>query len=57
MTVDWKDVLHYGSAAGLLLLGVIGSTGIHVPGVVIDPATCIAAGGGILAAGLKGPSR
>ena len=57
MNVDWKDVLHYSGAVGLLLLGIIGSTGIHIPGVTIDPATCLAAGGGILAAGLKGAPK
>jgi hypothetical protein len=57
MTVDWKDVLHYGGALGLVALGLIASTGIHIPGVTIDPATCLAAGAGILAAGLKGGAK
>lgn len=55
--MDWKDILHYGSAAGLVFLGVLGAMGLHIPGVTIDPATCFATGGGIFAAGLKGPAK
>lgn len=55
--MDWKDIMHYGGAAGLVFLGALGAMGLHIPGVTIDPATCFAAGGGIFAAGLKGPAK
>jgi hypothetical protein len=57
MTIDWKDLAHYGGAIALMLLGAIGSMGARIPGVTIDPATCMAAGVGILAAGLKGQAK
>lgn len=49
MNISWKDVLHYGSALGLVVLGVLGL--LHVPG--IDPTVCFAAAAGIFGAGLK----
>lgn len=54
MNFSWKDVAHYGAAAGLYVIGVIGASGAHIPGVTIDPVTCFATATGILAAGLKG---
>lgn len=54
MSISWKDVLHYGSALVLYLIGLIGASGVHLPGVTIDPATCFITASGILAAGLKG---
>lgn len=48
------DLMHYGSALVLLGLGVVGSLGVVLPGVTIDPATCFTAAVGVFAAGLKG---
>lgn len=42
--MNWKDVLHYGGAAALVGLGLIGMTGLHIPGVQVDPMTCIVTG-------------
>lgn len=53
-SVSWKDVLHYGSAAVLYVIGVVGASGAHIPGVTIDAPTCFITATGILAAGLKG---
>lgn len=50
MNISWKDVVHYGAALGLVILGVLGE--LHVPG--IDPTVCFTAAAGIFAAGLKG---
>jgi hypothetical protein len=52
--MNWKDVLHYGSAALLVLIGVAGMLGVHLPGVTIDPTVCFATAAGIFGAGLKG---
>jgi hypothetical protein len=51
--MNWKDVLHYGSAVGLLLIGVAASMGLHIPGVEINPTVCFTTAVGIFAAGLK----
>lgn len=47
------DFFHYGAAGVLYVIGVFGTTGLHIPGVTIDPVTCFAAATGIVAAGLK----
>jgi hypothetical protein len=51
--MNWKDVLHYVGAAGLILLGLIGITGMHIPGVQIDPMTCIVTGLAVFGIGAK----
>jgi len=53
MNFNWQAVIHYGGALLLFLIGVVGSAGLHIPGVVIDPTTCFTAataylGGGML---------
>lgn len=52
--ISWKDVLHYGSAVGLVALGGLAMMGLHIPGVTIDPTICFTTAAGIFAAGLKG---
>lgn len=52
--ISWKDVLHYGSAVGLVALGGLAMMGLHIPGVSIDPTICFTTAAGIFAAGLKG---
>ena len=52
--ISWKDVLHYGSAVGLVMLGGLAMMGLHIPGVTIDPTICFTTAAGIFAAGLKG---
>lgn len=42
--MNWKDALHYGGSAALVLLGLVGMTGMHIPGVQVDPMTCIVTG-------------
>lgn len=51
--ISWKDVLHYGGAAVLFLLGILGTTGLQIPGVQIDPVAAFAGAIGIFGAGLK----
>jgi hypothetical protein len=52
--MNWKDVLHYGAAFGLVIAGGIAPLLNTLPGVHIDPTTAVGAGVGILVAGLKG---
>ena len=52
--ISWKDVLHYGSAVGLVMLGGLAMMGLQIPGVTIDPTICFTTAAGIFAAGLKG---
>lgn len=53
--MNWKDVLHYATAAAAILVGVGAELGLQLPGVVIsDPKMTITMGLGILVAGLKG---
>jgi hypothetical protein len=52
--MNWKDVLHYGTACGAILIGVVAELGIQLPGVVVsDPKMTISLGLGVLVAGLK----
>ena len=55
--ISWKDVLHYGSAVGLVMLGGLAMMGLQIPGVTIDPTICFTTAAGIFAAGLKGGVR
>lgn len=53
--MNWKDILHYGTAAGAITIGLLTEFGAAIPGVVVsDPKMCITFGIGIFAAGLKG---
>lgn len=51
--MDWKNVVHYAAAAGLFLLGVLASTGIHIPGVTLDAVTLYASAAALMAPELK----
>jgi hypothetical protein len=51
--MSWKDILHYGGGALLVLAGLIGMAGVHLPGVQIDPATCIVTGLAVFGIGAK----
>jgi len=53
MSISWKDVAHWGAAGALYLIGIAGASGVHIPGVSIDPATCFLAATGLVGAGLK----
>jgi hypothetical protein len=52
--MNWKDLLHYGGAGGIALIGVVGSMGVQIPGVHIDPTVCFMFAAGVFGAGLKG---
>ncbi len=53
--MNWKDLLHYGTAAGAIFIGGLAEIGAQIPGVTVsDPKMCIMFGVGIFAAGLKG---
>jgi hypothetical protein len=53
--MNWKDVVHYGTAAIAILVGGITEMGISIPGIVVsDPKMTITMGLGVLVAGLKG---
>ena len=52
--MNWKDALHYGTAALAILVGGVTELGIQLPGVVVsDPKMTISLGIGVLVAGLK----
>lgn len=53
-SINWKDVLHYGSSLLLLLMAGLTELGVQLPGVQVDPKIAGAAGIGVLVAGLKG---
>lgn len=53
--MNWKDVVHYGTAGLAILVGGVTEMGIQIPGVVVsDPKMTITIGLGVLIAGLKG---
>ena len=53
--MNWKDLLHYGTAGLAILVGGVTELGVHIPGVVVsDPKMTVTIGLGVLVAGLKG---
>ena len=52
--MNWKDVIHLGTAALLVIIGGVTQLGVSLPGVTVsDPKTVMLAGVGILIAGFK----
>lgn len=52
--MNWKDILHYGTALSAILIGAGAELGLQIPGVVVsDPKMTISLGLGVLVAGLK----
>ena len=53
--MNWKDILHYGTAATAIVVGGLTYIGTSIPGVTVtDPKMTILFGLGVLGAGLKG---
>ena len=48
-------LFHYGAAALLFVIGVLGVAGVSLPGVTVDPVTALGAAIGVLTAGKLGP--